>query len=103
MRRMSPEPKLAKDGLSQGLALVCLLLLGGFALAGPSGMLAWSENQRLLDTRMTEAKALMVEREELRNRVRLLDPRNIDSDLAGELLRKDLNVVHPDEKVMLLD
>ncbi len=103
MRKMQSEPKLAKDSLSQGLALVCLLMLGGIAVAGPSGVLAWSENQRLLDERLAEAKVLSAERDELRNRVRLLDPRHTDSDLAGELLRKDLNVVHPDEKVMLID
>ena len=103
MRKVSAEPKFAKDSLSQGLALVCLLIIGGFALAGPSGILAWSENQRLLDERQAEVKALSAERDELKNRVRLLDPRHTDSDLAGELLRKDLNVVHPDEKVMLID
>jgi hypothetical protein len=32
----------------------------------------------------------------------LLDPRHADSDLAGELLRRNLNVVHPDEMVMLI-
>lgn len=103
MRKPASEPKMAKDSLSQGLALVCLLVLGGFALAGPSGILAWGENQRLLEQRLAEAKVLQAERDEIRNRVRLLDPRHMDSDLAGELLRKDLNVVHPDEKVMLLD
>jgi cell division protein FtsB len=103
MRRTPSEAKLAKNSLSQGLALVCLLVLGGFAVAGPSGVLAWSENQRLLDQRLAEVKALSAERDELRNRVRLLDPRHTDSDLAGELLRKDLNVVHPDEKVMLIN
>ena len=93
---------MARDSLSQGLALVCLLILGGFALAGPSGILAWGENQRLLEQRLAEVAALSAERDELKNRVKLLDPRHMDSDLAGELLRKDLNVVHPDEKVMLL-
>ena len=42
------------------------------------------------------------ERDDLRNRVTLLDPRHADPDLAGELLRSNLNVVHPDEMVMLL-
>jgi cell division protein FtsB len=102
MRKLPTEPKMAKESLSQGLALLCLLTLGGIALAGPSGILAWSENQHLLEQRLAEAKALAAERDELKNRVRLLDPRHVDSDLAGELLRKDLNVVHPDEKVMLL-
>ena len=76
--------------------------MGGFAVAGPSGLLAWSENQRMLVTRGAEVKALRAERDELRNRVGLLDPRHADPDLAGELLRRNLNVLHPDEMVMIL-
>ena len=97
------QSRLHRQTLSEGLALVCLLVLGGLALAGPSGLLSWSENRRLLEQRQTEVKALAEERNELRNRVALLNPRNTDADLAGELLRKDLNVVHPDEMVMLLN
>ena len=32
----------------------------------------------------------------------LLDPRGADPDLIGELLRKDVNVVHPDEIIVPL-
>ena len=97
------EPKLPRQNLPEGMALVCLLVLAAMALFGPSGLLAWSENLRLRDQRVQEVKALTAQRDELRNRVALLDPRNTDTDLAGELLRKDLNVIHPDEMVMLLD
>ena len=38
----------------------------------------------------------------LRNRKDLVDPRHMDPDLAGELLRSKLNVAHPDEVVMLV-
>jgi cell division protein FtsB len=103
MRLFRSRPKLARQGYSQGSSLVFLLLLGGFALAGPSGLLAWSENRHLLDERQAQVKQLSEERDELSNRVALLDPRHTDPDLAGELLRKDLNVVHPDEMVMLLN
>ena len=96
------DPKLPKQSLSQGLALVCLLVLAGLALVSPSGLLSWSENNRLLDQRMQEIKILSAQRDELRNRVALLNPRDTDPDLAGELLRKDLNVVHPDEVMLLL-
>ena len=91
-----------RESLTQGLALICLLMLGGFAIAGPSGLLAWSENQRMLETRRTEVTALKAERDTLRNRVALLDPRHVDPDLSGELLRRNLNVLHPDEMVMML-
>ncbi|WP_275229976.1 FtsB family cell division protein [Novosphingobium album (ex Liu et al. 2023)] len=102
MRTMRHEPKLARERLMQGLALACLLVMGGFLLAGPSGLIAWSENQQMLEQRRTEIARLTFERDALRNRVNLLDPRHADPDLAGELLRSDLNVAHPDEMVMLL-
>lgn len=102
MKKHRSEPKLARESLTQGIALICLLVLGGVAIAGPSGVLAWSENQRLLGERQAEVKLLSVQRDELRNRVALLDPRHADPDLTGELLRSNLNVVHPDEMVMLL-
>lgn len=81
---------------------MCLLLMGGVAVAGPSGLLAWSENLHRLDLRDAEIAALTHERDQLRNRVDLLNPRHADPDLAGELLRSNLNVAHPDEMVMLL-
>ncbi|MBV1916462.1 MAG: septum formation initiator [Sphingomonadaceae bacterium] len=89
--------------MTQFFALLMLLVLGGFALAGPSGIIAWSESQRLLELRSQQVDALTFERDQLRNRVELLDPKHADVDLAGQLLRDRLNVAHPDEMVMLLD
>ncbi|MBC2661309.1 septum formation initiator [Novosphingobium flavum] len=102
MKRSRSEPRMAREGAGQLFALACLLALGGWVLAGPSGLLAWSENLRLLEQRQQEVVRLTAQRDELRNRVALLDPRHADPDLAGELLRSNLNVVHPDEMVMLL-
>lgn len=102
MKRHRPEPRFARDKVTQAAALGALLAMGAWALAGPSGLLAWSENLRLLDQRQKEVTQLSAERDELKNRVALLDPRNADPDLAGELLRSNLNVVHPDEMVMML-
>ncbi|MBC2669501.1 septum formation initiator family protein [Novosphingobium piscinae] len=102
MKRTRTEPRLPREGVTHLLALGCLLIMGGLVLAGPSGLLAWSENLRLLEQRQKEVQQLTAERDDLRNRVALLDPRHADPDLAGELLRSNLNVVHPDEMVMLL-
>ncbi len=88
--------------MTQAVALVCLLVLGGVVLAGPSGLLAWSENNSLLAQRQKELVVLTSQRDEVRNRVVLLDPQHADPDLVGELLRSDINVVHPDEMVMIL-
>ena len=86
--------------MTQAFALVALLVLGGATVAGPAGLLAWSENSRLLVEREAEVERLTAYRDELRNRVALLDPRHADPDLVGELLRKNLNVAHPDEIVI---
>jgi cell division protein FtsB len=95
-----PRPRLPRETLTQTFALAALLVIGGVALAGPSGILAWSENSRLLAERQVELAQLTARRDELRNRVDLLDPRHADPDLVGELLRKNLNVAHPDEIVV---
>jgi len=102
MKRTRTEPRLARESVTRIAALGCLLVMGAWALAGPSGLLAWSENMRQLDQRRNEVKQLIAKRDELKNRVALLDPRQADPDLAGELLRSNLNVVHQDEMVMLL-
>ena len=97
------EPRFSREQATQAFALAALLFMAGMTIFGPSGLLAWSENNRLLDQRQKELRQLAIERDDLKNRVSLLDPRSVDPDMAGELLRKDLNVVHPDEMVMLLD
>lgn len=96
------KSKLAKEGLTQAFALSCLLVMGAWVLFGPSGLLAWSENNRLLTERHKELTLLSEERNALKNRVSLLDPRQVDPDMAGQLLRANLNVVHPDEVVLTI-
>jgi cell division protein FtsB len=91
-----------KERLTQGIALFALLLLTGLAIAGPSGLLAWSENLRLLDQRKAEIAQLSHQRDELKIQVQALDPNHADPDLVGELIRKNLNVVHPDEVMITL-
>ena len=94
---------MARERVTQALALFCLLAMGAWVLFGPSGLMAWSENNRLLGERQKELKLLIVQRDELKNRVALLDPDHVDPDLSGQLLRSQLNVVHPDEMVMMLN
>ena len=89
--------------MSKNAALATLLVLGGLALAGPSGILAWSENLRLLDQRQAQLAELQEDRAALENKVALLHPDHADPDMVGELLRSQLNVVHPDEVVVKID
>lgn len=100
MGKRRSDRKLPRESLAQSVALVALLVIGGLSIAGPSGILAWSENARLLDERHQEVDLLSAERDQLKNRVDLLDPRHADPDLVGELLRSNLNVAHPDELVI---
>jgi cell division protein FtsB len=92
--------RLPREGLVKGVVLIALAALGAMAFIGPAGLLAWSENSRLLKQREAEIDQLQAERDVLRNRVDLLDPKHADPDLVGELLRKNLNVAHPDEIVV---
>ncbi|OYW45214.1 MAG: septum formation initiator [Sphingomonadales bacterium 32-68-7] len=98
----SPAPKRAifREKLSRYGALAWLLGLGGLALAGPYGLLSWSENRAMLEQREQRIAALVAQRDELKNRVVRLDPDHADPDLATELIRRDLNVAHPDEYVL---
>jgi len=93
------RPKFDRDKIRQLLALGYLLVLGGLALAGPYGFIAWGENLSLLDKRQAQIAEIEKERADLKNRVALLDPNHVDPDMASELVRSDLNVVHPDEYI----
>src|SRR3990170_6920556 len=93
----------AREKLSRFGALAFLLVLAGLALAGPYGLLSWGENIALLEQRQDRIGALRAERDELENLVTQLDPDNVDPDLATELVRRNLNVAHPDEFVLELE
>jgi cell division protein FtsB len=89
-----------KATMVTALALVALLLIASYALLGPTGIIAWTDYKQALNERTKELAELEKRRDALRNRQRLLDRDNVDPDLAGELMRKDLNVVAPDELVV---
>jgi cell division protein FtsB len=98
MRRPVTDNRLKKVA-----ALGGLLLLAGFAVAGPTGLLAWSENATALEQRKAEIAELTAKRDGLRNRVMLLDPEAADPDLASELVRDQLGVMREDEVVLTLE
>jgi cell division protein FtsB len=89
--------------VKRGAALTALLLMAGFAVAGPTGLLAWSENASALEARKAEIAKLIEKRDGLRNRVKLLDPEAADPDLASELVRDQLGVMREDEVVITLE
>jgi cell division protein FtsB len=85
------------------LALIVVGNFAGYAVAGPNGLLAWGGYNRSLNERKAELAQLEAEREQLRHRSSLLDPRKADPDLAEEMTRRDLGLVRPDEVIIPLE
>ena len=102
MARKEQVTGLIKSALGPGFALLVLLAIAGYAIVGPTGILAWGDYSTQLEKQNQELAALKVKRDALKNRVELLDPNGADPDLIGELLRKEVNVVHPDEVIVPL-
>ena len=92
-----------KASFSSLLAFLAVAALLAYAVIGPSGLIALSDHRAALDQRKAELAELQEKHESLTNRVKLLDPNNIDPDLGGELIRKELGVAAPDEIVIPLD
>ena len=103
MVRGNKKPDYLKSVFGPALALVALLGIASYALLGPTGIIAWTDYRAALSERRIELAKLQKERDALRNRQLLLDRDNVDPDLAGELIRKELNVVAPDEVVVPLN
>jgi cell division protein FtsB len=85
------------------LAFVVVGTFAGHAVAGPNGLLAWGGYHRDLETRKAELARLDAERQQLRHRSALLDPRKADPDLAEEMVRDRLGLVRNDEVIIPLD
>jgi cell division protein FtsB len=85
------------------LALVIIGTFAGHAVAGPNGLLALGGYHRDLAERKVELAQLEGERERLKHRSALLDPRKADPDMADELVRRDLGLVRPDEVIIPLE
>ena len=100
MAQRRKNPEYVRSVIGPGLALLALLAIASYALLGPTGIIAWTDYRAALNERTADLAKLEKERDALRNRQRLLDRDNVDPDLAGELMRKDLNVVAPDEVVV---
>lgn len=85
------------------LSLVIIGTFAGHAVAGPNGLLAWGGYHRDMEQRKVELAQLESERDRLRHRSALLDPRKADPDMADELVRRDLGLVRPDEVIVPLE
>ena len=95
-------------GMIRRAALPALMLIiigsfAGHAVAGPNGLLAWGGYHRDLATRRAELASLQGERDRLKHRSALLNPKSADPDLGEEMIRRDLGLIRPDEVIVPLD
>jgi cell division protein FtsB len=103
---MRGRPKsigLIRRAMWPAVALLVVGTFAGHAIAGPNGLFAWRGYTQQLEARKTELASLQAERNQLRHKSALLDPRRADPDLAEEMVRKDLGMVRADEVVVPLD
>jgi cell division protein FtsB len=91
---------LIRRAMWPALAVIIVGNFAGYAVAGPNGLLALGGYKRTLETRRGELAALTAERNRLRHRSGLLDPKKADPDIADELVRRDLGLVRPDEVIV---
>lgn len=88
------------------LPTICILLIGYFvshAITGPTGVIAWKDYKGQRAELEKQAIQSAEAKAAIERQVKLLDPRKVDPDLADELVRKNLNVVKPDEVIVPLD
>ncbi len=88
------------------LPVVCILLIGYFvshAITGPTGFIAGKTYKAQYAALSQAAERSAETRAALDRQVKALDPRKVDPDMADVLVRKNLNVVKPDEVIVALD
>lgn len=85
------------------MAITIIAFFGGYALFGSNGILAWGDYSQRYQARTVELAAVLEEKAELANRVKLLDPRRANPDMVDELVRRDLGLTRPDEVIIPLD
>lgn len=100
-RQTQIQSMLRRAGLP-AMAIIFMGFFGYYAVLGPNGVLAYRDHQRQLAAKQAEFARLEKQRAELRNRVGLLDPKRANPDMVDELVRKELNVAHPDEVIVPL-
>ncbi len=90
-----------------GQTMMPLLLVAAAAyfgyhfFAGERGLNAWWSVNHRLELAKAEHESLRLEREKLEMRVSLMREDTLDRDLLDERLRRMLNLVQPDDVVIL--
>ena len=83
------------------IALIAMAFFGGYAIIGSNGVLAYGNYKRQLVKQQAVFAQLDKERAAIKNRVSLLDPDHANPDMVDQVTREKLNVIHPDEVVIV--
>lgn len=102
MAQLTKLRMLFAGALGPAIAVLMLAVLLSYAILGSNGILAWSGYTQQLQDSRSELKIVQAQRARLANRVSLLNPKHVDPDMADELIRRELNVAHPDEIIVPL-
>ncbi|WP_353621070.1 MULTISPECIES: FtsB family cell division protein [Stappiaceae] len=87
--------------ITPALAIAALGYFGFHAMNGELGVVGRAMIERQVAELEGELQLLVAERQELAARVSLLRPESLDPDMLDERARLYLNLVHPDELVVL--
>ncbi|MEN9932071.1 MAG: hypothetical protein RIS17_644 [Pseudomonadota bacterium] len=91
--------------MRSALPAVCVAVGGYFALhaiSGPTGYVAWRDYQAQRSRLQMAVHNSEEQQAALQRQLVLLDPRHVDPDLADELVRRNLDLVKPDEVIVPL-
>lgn len=102
-KRFIPEDQRLKRLASPLLFSLAVCYLAFHALNGDRGLYAYLKQSRHLDSSQQELASLVLKREELENRVRLMSDASLSLDLLDEQARRVLGGAGKNEIVILLD
>ncbi len=102
MKTATPLQRTLRRAALPAMGLTLMAFFGAYAVLGPNGALAYGDYKRQLARRERDYQVLDQQREVLKNRVALLDPDHANPDMVDEMVRKELNVAHPDEVIVPL-
>ena len=102
MRKPSNFARTMKRAAWPAIGLTIIAFFGAYAVLGRNGVLAYGDYKRQLVKREADYAALDRRRAVLKNRVALLTPDHANPDMVDEMVRKELNVAHPDEVIVPL-
>jgi len=100
MKPVTKSRKALLNAVGPALAVVILVAMIGYAGFGPTGLYAWGDYRQSLTQKRVQLAELKIAEAQLCNRNELVDPRQADPDMVDELIRKELNVHHPDEIII---